>query len=227
MLLLDKDYYRLLVVDDSKMMRAAYKKVLGLKHFDLTYAECGETCLELIKTEKAFDLIILDNTMPGISGLEVLKRLREKFTLTELPIVMLTSNDDIKTIETAFETGANDYVKKPFNDRELIHRIELQLTLSDYIERAKNYERIEIATALVTTYNHEINNPLMIAMNSLRLIKVAEDDENSLAKKKILNGSLLRMKDIIIKISEATNKDLTAYVGDSKMLDLCPSEEQE
>src|SRR5712691_13561804 len=76
-----------------------------------------------------FDLVLLDIMMPGISGLDVLKSLRQRYSVTDLPVIMATAKDQSEDIVAALQLGANDYVTKPLDFPVVLARIQTQLSL--------------------------------------------------------------------------------------------------
>jgi two-component system, OmpR family, KDP operon response regulator KdpE len=114
---------RVLVIDDEEQIRRALKSVLTARHYDVVLAETAEQGLELT-AEKTPDIIVLDLSLPGMSGLEACRRLREWY---HGPILILSvrSNDDDKI--AALDLGADDYLTKPFSTGELLARIRALL----------------------------------------------------------------------------------------------------
>lgn len=111
---------RVLVVDDEPAIRRALRPPLTELGFEMTEASRGEMALELLRTEP-FDAVLLDVNMPGIGGIETLRRMRAMST--RIPILMLTVRDREEEKVNALEMGADDYVTKPFGVRELVARI--------------------------------------------------------------------------------------------------------
>jgi two-component system KDP operon response regulator KdpE len=111
---------RVLVVDDEPAIRRALRPPLTELGFEMTEASRGEMALELLRTEP-FDAVLLDVNMPGIGGIETLRRMRA--LAPRLPILMLTVRDREEEKVNALELGADDYVTKPFGVRELVARI--------------------------------------------------------------------------------------------------------
>src|SRR6185369_6710643 len=93
-------------------------------------ASGGEEALQMIGAER-FDLILLDIMMPDIDGIQVLRRLREKSSGIELPVIMTTARADRRDIVNALELGANDYVTKPIDLPVLLARVRTQLALAN------------------------------------------------------------------------------------------------
>src|SRR4051794_30766461 len=99
----------LLVVDDDELNRDMLSRRLERKGYHVAVSEDGYGALAQV-AERPFDLILLDIMMPGISGLEVLKVIRERHPATELPVIMATARDQSEDIVQALQLGANDYV---------------------------------------------------------------------------------------------------------------------
>jgi two-component system response regulator CpxR len=109
-----------LIVDDDEGLSEMLKDFLAPDHLNVTACLNGEDGLKILD-EGQFDLLILDIMLPGMSGLDVLKRLRQG---SDIPVIMLTARgDDIDRI-IGLEFGADDYLAKPFNPRELVARIK-------------------------------------------------------------------------------------------------------
>jgi len=113
---------KILVVDDEKGIVDLITYNLEKEGFATIRAYDGETALELVKTKKPA-LIILDLLLPGIGGLEVCKFLRKNTETENLPIIMLTAKGEQIDKILGLEMGADDYITKPFNVRELIARV--------------------------------------------------------------------------------------------------------
>lgn len=115
---------KLLVVDDDPRLRDLLRRYLGENGFQVFVADNGVTMNRLWLRER-FDALILDLMMPGEDGLQILRRLREQKDTT--PIIMLTAcGEDVDRI-VGLEMGADDYIPKPFNPRELLARIHAVL----------------------------------------------------------------------------------------------------
>jgi two-component system KDP operon response regulator KdpE len=111
---------RILVVDDESAIRRALRPPLAELGFQVAEASRGEEALQLLRTS-SFDAVLLDVNMPGIGGVETLRRIRA--FAPRLPILMLTVRDKEEEKVEALDLGADDYVTKPFSTRELIARV--------------------------------------------------------------------------------------------------------
>jgi len=129
----DQEHGRLLVVDDNEMNRDMLSRRLAAKGHAVLVAEDGDRALQMIAEDRP-DLVLLDVMMPGISGLEVLQRLRKKYSVSDMPVIMATAMDASKDIVEALRLGANDYVTKPLDFPVVLARVQGQLAL----KRAKD-----------------------------------------------------------------------------------------
>jgi two-component system KDP operon response regulator KdpE len=111
---------RILVVDDESAIRRALSPPLVELGFEISEASRGEEALQLLRAT-AYDAVLLDVNMPGIGGIETLRRIR--VFASRLPILMLTVRDQEEDKVQALDLGADDYVTKPFSMRELVARI--------------------------------------------------------------------------------------------------------
>jgi len=122
------DRPRILVVDDEAAIRELLTDILAMEGYDVRTAESGPDAL--VALEKGADLAIVDIRMPGMDGLELVKRIRGISALTDLPIIMITAFDTKSDRLKAAEAGASDFIGKPLDLAELRIRTKAQLKLS-------------------------------------------------------------------------------------------------
>jgi diguanylate cyclase (GGDEF)-like protein len=121
---------RLLVVDDDANNRIALARRLTQQGYEVETASDGPHALAGIPDGR-YDLVLLDQMMPGMNGIEVLRRLRQTYSQSELPVIMVTGVDESQTVVEALRLGANDYVVKPVDALVVAARIQSQLTRSE------------------------------------------------------------------------------------------------
>lgn len=114
---------RILVVDDDTALAEMIGIVLRSDGFTPLFCESGDKAVEAFRTEKP-DVILLDLMLPGKSGIDVCREIRAESTV---PIVMLTAKSDTVDVVLGLESGADDYISKPFKPRELIARVRAQI----------------------------------------------------------------------------------------------------
>ncbi|QFI39378.1 response regulator [Moritella marina ATCC 15381] len=139
---------KLLLIDDDKELAELLAEFLNLEDFDVDMVHDGEAGLAAIRSTQ-YDMVLLDVMMPKLNGFEVLKKLRVD---NSTPVLMLTAKGDEIDRVLGLEMGADDYLPKPFSDRELLARIKAVL------------RRIE--PAITTTKNTELLTHLDIEINS-------------------------------------------------------------
>ena len=139
---------KILLVDDSpdarlllhKILRdAGYRETLSaasahdaFKYLDLEHAGVGA---------EEIDLIVMDVRMPEVDGIEACRRIKAVEALRDIPIVMITARSQQETLRAAFDAGATDYIKKPFEETELLARVQATLKLKKEIDARKNWEQ--------------------------------------------------------------------------------------
>ena len=130
----------ILVVDDDESNRESLRRRLVRHGYSVLTAVDGPAALELI-AQQPFDLVLLDVMMPGMSGLQVLERVRQNFSQTDLPIIMATAKDQSEDIVSAFNHGANDYVTKPLDFAVVLARVRTQLLLKKSVDQIVDLEK--------------------------------------------------------------------------------------
>ena len=118
---------KVLIVEDEENMVSFIQMELKYEGYEVEIANDGRSAVALA-LEKDFDLILLDLMLPGINGLEVCRRIRKE---KDTPIIMLTARDSVMDKVTGLQTGADDYVSKPFAIEELLARMEVIFRRND------------------------------------------------------------------------------------------------
>lgn len=126
----------ILAVDDSRTHLHVLAHRLGQLGYLVVLADSGSQALELVSA-RGFDMVLVDRVMPEISGLHVLQEIRGTRDTADLPVIMVTSQDDAAGAVEALQAGADDYLAKPYAFEELAARIERTLARSDRMEELK------------------------------------------------------------------------------------------
>jgi len=127
---------RILVVDDNEMNRDMLSRRLKGRKYVVEVAEDGQQALDMLAKDP-FDLVLLDIMMPGISGIDVLRTVRQTKSRADLPIIMATAKDQSDDIVEALKLGANDYVTKPIDFPVCLARVQSQLALKRAQDQVK------------------------------------------------------------------------------------------
>ncbi len=117
----------ILIVEDDKFCAMAIKYILEFAGYDVILAQNGNEAWQILQQESAPKLVILDWMIPGMTGIDVLHKLREKENKENKRayVIMLTAKTSQEDIQTAREAGANDYMFKPYKHSDLLDRIKL------------------------------------------------------------------------------------------------------
>ncbi|CAG7645016.1 Sensor histidine kinase RcsC [Paenibacillus solanacearum] len=131
---------RVLVVDDDYANLQAMINLLRLDGYSIVVVNRGQLALEELAKWPGMFLVVLDVMMPDMSGYEVLSKVRERFSLFELPVLMLTAKNRSADAKWAMDNGANDFVGKPFEGEELMARVRSLTRLKASVKTAKDAE---------------------------------------------------------------------------------------
>lgn len=134
---------RILIVEDEEKLARFVELELSYEGYEIQKATDGRTGLELAESGN-FDLILLDVMLPGLNGLEVLRRLRRS---TCVPVILLTARDAVMDKVTGLDSGADDYVTKPFAIEELLARIRVTLRKNRLEQDASKIGRLRLDPA--------------------------------------------------------------------------------
>lgn len=115
---------RILIVEDEQGIASFLKQGLEEESFAVDVVDEGKKGLQLALSGQ-YDLLLLDWMLPGLSGIEICRQFRKEFT--ETPIIFLTAKDTLDETIFGLQSGANDYIKKPFHFEELLERVKVQL----------------------------------------------------------------------------------------------------
>ena len=211
---------KVLIVDDNK---------LNLKLIDLIVQRAGyETALVsdsrmVLTVTRSFtpSLILLDINMPGLSGLEVCRQLKESAEFKDIPVIFVTGNLDDDNIKKAFAAGGHDYVRKPVNEIELLTRMNAVSARTVLIDHLRYEEKLKGILEMAGTVCHEFNQPLQVISGSaeLLLLETAPDAPGRDLAETIV-GQALRLGEINRKLMKITRYEKKHYIGDSTIVDL-------
>ena len=160
----------LLVVDDNADNRDLLRRMLEGQGYSVAAAEGGTECLELLD-RRHFDLVLLDVIMPGLSGFDVLSRMRESDSLRGIPVIVISALDESSAAIRCIQMGAEDYLPKPFDSVLLKARIGASLEKKRLRDRLVVQEKLASLGALTAGIAHELKNPLNFITNFASLAR--------------------------------------------------------
>ena len=161
---------KILLIDDNSVDLELSSLMLEEHGFLVISRNSAVDCMPTIAAEKP-DLVLLDIMMPDLDGNQALQLIRGQYTQIELPVIMVTSKSDASDVIVSLELGANDFISKPFEFRVAIKRIAAHILIARQSKKPNEMSELMAVNAMILTYNHEINNPLAIALGKLRIVK--------------------------------------------------------
>jgi two-component system, sensor histidine kinase and response regulator len=196
--------FKILIVDDEDGIRAGTKRILQNFHVDYPFmdehveyeileAATGEEGIEIIDAQQP-DIILLDNKLPGIQGVEVLEYVKQK--QYDIVVVMITSYASLELAVKATRDGAYDFIPKPFTPQELrssIENITKQLFLKRMTQKLNTAGKA-IRFQFLSVLSHELKAPLNAIDGYLKIIKERQFGENVEAYEEMLDRSIERIK---------------------------------
>ena len=222
---------RILIVDDVADNREVLARRFARRGYQITEAEGGAQALALIE-EGGFDLVLLDVMMPEIDGLEVLRRVRERWSRLELPVILVTAQAESRQIVHGLEVGANDYITKPIDFPVALARVEMQVgrrrAERDLIEtnRALQEKIAELHASeaasrskseFLATLSHEIRTPLNGVMGIAQLLGMTNLDEDQRSMLEVLDASGTLMSRLLCDVLDLARVE-------AGRLDICPED---
>lgn len=193
---------KILLIEDDEILADQITKYLIAKHHIVETCMDGKEATELLEVYK-YDLIIIDWGLPNVTGVEIVKNFRRAGGVT--PILMLTGKDRIEEKEVGFDSGADDYVTKPFDIRELSSRVQALLRRAPEFQGA----RMEVSGIVVDSGSHQAffrDQPMALQPKEFALLEF-------LIRHK---GKAVRTKDLLDHVwgsdSDVTSETLYTYM---------------
>jgi len=196
----------ILIIDDTKTNIDLLLEFLT--EYNLFVATDGKSGLEILN-ENDIDLVLLDIMMPEIDGYEVCKIIRNTPKIKDIPIIFLTAKTQEEDIEKAYEVGGNDYVTKPFKQKELLARIKMQLKIKNHnkileeliIQKSKMAQMGEMIDSIAHQWKQPINViSLYIQLLEMDFYEGVEFDENYILN--IKNNVNMQIEHLIETLDE-------------------------
>lgn len=179
--------YNVLVVDDTLKNIQLAATILKDDGYKVVFATSGEEALDRLNNNHDFDTILLDVMMPGLNGYEVAEIIKSKESTKDIPIIFLTANSNHESIIKGFESGASDYVTKPFNAMELKLRVKTQCELYNAKKCIKD----------------ELDDNIQLLKQYKEMV-----DKSAIVSKTDLNGKITYVNDKFVAISGFSKEEL-------------------
>ncbi|HEY8572964.1 hybrid sensor histidine kinase/response regulator [Phenylobacterium sp.] len=190
---------RVLIVDDVADNRTILRRRFERKGYTITEAESGKGCLDAIE-EGTFDVVLLDVMMPDMNGLDVLRRIREKHTDVQLPVIMVTGKTESQDIVEALTAGANDYITKPVDFAVALARVTTQ------VGRRQAEEQVRLANEALSRANEDLERRI-----AERTVELVETNQQLTVANKAKD-------DFLVIVSHELRTPLNGMIGMGQML---------
>lgn len=174
------DIKKILIIDDQPGNVFLLQDRLNREGFKVITAYDGASGIKKAKEETP-DLILLDVMMPGLDGFETCHEISSNEETKYVPIILVTALNSSEDTQKGFDSGAFDYIKKPFNKVELLARVKAALRFAETNKLIIELEKIDTFSATVKKTNHEIRQPLTLINLSVTALK-RELEESSFSK---------------------------------------------
>ncbi len=176
------EHASVLVVDDNPLIVQCLTSLLGNSHYQVFVSKNGEEALDLLG-KKSVDVVICDVMMPKMDGFQLHELVRKRPEYSHIPFVFLTALGDEEHVQRGRETGADDYLTKPFDPRELLALVRGKITRSRSL-RDQSEEKFEtFRKRVIHTLSHEFRTPLVaINTGAELLLEQPESDANKKAR---------------------------------------------
>jgi len=211
----------LLVVDDSPVSSMLVSLILK-KHSDYCTVRVwdGQACIKKAKEVKP-DLILLDIQMPELNGIEVCKVLKKDERTRDIPVIFVTASTDNETLKEAFESGGNDYVRKPVNKIELLARIKSVLLHKKMEKKLMEEEKLNGVLEMAGGICHELNQPMQVVSGYSELLLMdIEKDNSAYPYIKMIKEQTDEMGSITKKLMRITKYETRDYIEGSRIIDI-------
>ncbi|HLQ97646.1 MAG TPA: ATP-binding protein, partial [Candidatus Dormibacteraeota bacterium] len=179
---IEKNDVKILVVDDDPVNLRVLVNILDI-NYDVTTATSGANALELLDS-RTWDLVISDVMMPNMSGYELTRIIRKQFTISELPILLLTARNQGEDIYTGFQVGANDYISKPMDRLELQARVEALTTLKQSVSQQLRMEAAWLQAQIKPHFLYNTLNTIasLAEVDTAKMVKLLHEFGNYLQR---------------------------------------------
>jgi two-component system sensor histidine kinase/response regulator len=206
--------FKILAVDDNPKNIQVIGSMLREANYNVGFATDGRQAMNLLLKSNDYDLVLLDIDMPVMNGFDTCKAMRTTDSLKEIPVIFLTAMNDIEYIVQGFDIGAQDYITKPFNAKELLSRVKTHLELKynkDQLKKVNIWleEMVEERTFELQQANSQLKDQTIKLQQAYVELKEANKDLAQLDDAKV---------DFLRIISHEINTPLNGIIGFTNIL---------
>lgn len=216
---------RVLFVDDDAALGKMFADFLTASGYHARTSETGSQALQQLG-EFQPHLVVLDIGLPDISGLEILRQIKTNPSTRDIAVILITGTSGLEMKIEGFQTGANDYLSKPVNLRELHLKVEhCFMNLKDQ-ETAIAIRHKEMLSSIVNTLGQGLTAPLAAIRNEVRLSQQEEPGTDWLERMKRIDGFVQQAEQILIKLRSTVNNGGSDLLREVRELETFRSKRQ-
>ena len=224
--LFDRAETTILIVDDNPIDIKMEQIILEKDGYRTAIAMDGAECIEMMGKTRP-DLILIDISMPGMSGIEVCRILKSDEVNGDIPVIFVTANTDSEILKEAFESGGRDYVRKPVNRTEMLARINSALIEKRLTKKLLEEERLKGVLETAGAVCHELNQPMQAVSGICELLMMDMLEDNPLFSDiRKIKGQIDRMAKITMKLMGITRYETRRYIVNRKIIDIDKASEE-
>ena len=178
---------KIFVVEDDESIRGLYELALDDAQYDVKGFSCAEDMFDALYSGEECDLVILDVMLPGMSGIEALRRLKGNGGTADIPVIIASAKGDEQAKVEGLDIGADDYLAKPFGMKELVARIKANLR--KHAPAAATLAPITVGDVMICDKEHEVyvaNKPVQLTLKEYNLLHMLMDNADDVVKREDL-----------------------------------------
>jgi DNA-binding response OmpR family regulator len=207
---------KITIVNDG---HGAFNLVAGFlqKTFEISSISLPQISPQTVEIEKP-DLLFFDIKLPGVEAKNAIHSIRRIYSLIQLPVIVFSEKVDAKDIVETLYLGASDYFTKPLDFEIMLIKILTHLNIAEDSRKRSHRKETELLEAIVTTYNHEINNPMAVAIGSIQSLSRSHGEVEEF---KQIERGFWRIANFLKEIERTSEKatvDFQQYANSSKMI---------
>jgi CheY-like chemotaxis protein len=209
----------MVVVDDCPALEEV-ADILKKDGYTVRSASDGRQCLESARHIRP-DLILMDVGRPDSDGIETCRRLKADPTLQPIPVILMISDSNGRTLEAAYNSGARDFIRQPVNRLELLARIDVLVKLNQIMEKRAEAEKLKGDLETAGGVCHSLNQPLQYVLGAVQILLMDMSPEDKMFKSlDMIRKKVEQMGTITRKLAEVTRYRTKPHVGGQHILDI-------
>lgn len=208
-----------LVVDDDQTSLKIITKLLQTAGYLVLTATDGREAVTLL-AEASPDLIVSDWMMPRMSGLELCRQVKSNERTRQSYFILLTAKSEKEDVIQGLDGGADEYLVKPFDHKELVARVRTGLRIRSLQKELVESERLAAAAQMAATVGHKLNNLLQSISGFAQLALQTPDNETTITALGQIEKAAQRMSMLVRQLQQIRSTPTKEYIGGTRMLDL-------